>query len=337
MGGAERFEVVLAHAEGEIGRVVTGGAPSIPGATMLAKLRHLNEVDDGLRRKLVREPRGGANMSTNLLLEPTDPAAAAAYLVLQPDKAHAMSGSNSICVVTALLETGRLAMVEPTTRVVLETPAGLVAATASCARGKCERVALRMPPAFVHELDVELVVEGFGKLKLDVAFGGCFYGLLDPAQAGLALESAAAASLVDLGMRALAAANATLEISHPELAGIEGLSYVMLAGQDAAGALLHATVMPPGRIDRSPCGTGSAARLAVMRARGELEVGASLTARSLIGSSFGLRLLETVEVAGKEAVVVEVAGRGWLFGAGTLEIDPTDPWPEGYALGERNN
>jgi len=167
--------MVEAHAEGEIGRVVTGGVLDIPGADALEKMNHINTVDDSVRRFLVFEPRGAAQMSTNLLLPPSDPRADAAFLILQGDKAHAMSGSNCICVVTVLLETGMVAMQEPETVVTLETPAGLVRATAACRDGACERVTLEMPVSFAERLDAEIDVPGVGRIRFDIGFGGVFY------------------------------------------------------------------------------------------------------------------------------------------------------------------
>ena len=182
--------MIEAHAEGEVGRVVTGGLPVIPGGNPAAQMRHLNDVDDSLRRFLVFEPRGGAAMSTNILVPKSMPQADAAFMILQPDKVHAMSGSNSICVATVLLETGMVAMREPETVLHLETPAGLVRATARCKDGKCERVTLDMTPAFVEALDLVTQVPGLGNVNADIAYGGCFYALVDAKQFGLEIEPA---------------------------------------------------------------------------------------------------------------------------------------------------
>ena len=219
--------MIEAHAEGEVGRIVTGGVIDVPGKTMLDKMNYINNVDDSLRRFLVNEPRGCAQMSTNLLFTPTHPDADAAYLILQGDKAHAMSGSNSICLVTVLLETGIVEMVEPETIVTLETPAGLVRTRATCKDGKCERVTLDMPPSFVEQLDAVVQVEGLGDVTVDIAFGGIFYGLIDPAQFGLTISPENARTLVDIGSRVHRAINAQMDVRHPELHGLTGLSYMM--------------------------------------------------------------------------------------------------------------
>ena len=326
--------MVEAHAEGEVGRVVTGGVIDLPGRDMLEKLRHLNEVDDSLRRFLVMEPRGSAQMSTNLLLPPTRPDADAGFIVLQGDRAHAMSGSNTICMVTVLLETGMLEMKEPETVVRLDTAAGLVVARAACRDGKCERVSLRAPPSFVEALDFTIPVPGLGEVSVDVAFGGVFYGLIDAASVGLEITPSTARELVDAGCRIHRALTKTIEVRHPERPAINGIAYVMFTDRRDDGSLVGATVLPPGRLDRSPCGTGNSARLAVRHARGEVAIGESNEALSVIGSRFGVSLLETTEVAGRPAVVPEISGRGWIHGIHHIGVDPTDPYPSGYMLSD---
>ena len=326
--------MVEAHAEGEVGRIVTGGVIALPGDTMLDKMNHINRVDDSLRRFLVNEPRGCAQMSTNLVLPPVHPDADAAFMVLQGDKAHAMSGSNSICLVTVLLETGMIEMVEPETVLTLETPAGLVQARATCADGKCERVTLDMPPSFADQLDMPVQVAGLGEVVVDISFGGVFYGLIDPAQFDLTIAPENARKLVDIGCRVHRAIRDQLEIRHPEIEGIEGLSYTMFVGRDAAGAMKGATILPPGRIDRSPCGTGNAARLAVMVARGQVTVGETRIARSIIDSEFVVSVTGTTRVAGRPAILSRVSGRGWIHGFHRIGLDPADPYPSGYMVAD---
>ncbi len=324
--------MIEAHAEGEVGRVVTGGLPNIPGRNPAEQMRHLNEVDDTLRRFLVFEPRGSAQMSTNILVPKTLPQADAAFMILQADKAHAMSGSNSICVATVLLETGMVPMTEPETVLHLETPAGLVKATARCRDGKCEHVTLDMTPAFVEALEYVTEVPGLGKVKADIAYGGCFYALLDAAQFGLAIEPANARKLVDIGMRVQQVLNAGPAIVHPEIPEIRGISYTMLTGWNAEGQPTGATILPPGRVDRSPCGTGNAARMAVRHTRGEVKVGAKVSARSIIGGVFDIELVGETRIAGRPATLSKVSGRGWIHGTHTIGLDPSDPFPKGFLL-----
>lgn len=325
--------MVEAHAEGEVGRVVTGGVLDVPGATMMDKLTFLNETDDSLRRFLVFEPRGYPAMSTNLVFPPTRPDADAGFIVLQGDRAHAMSGSNSICVTTALLETGALKMMEPETIVRLDTAAGLVTATATCRDGKCERVRLAMNPSYVHDLDVTVEVDGIGKVKVDIAFGGVFYALIDPRQLGLKINPDTARALVQAGIATHRALNKKVTVAHPENPGLNGIAYTMFVDQDEKG-LVGSTVLPPGRLDRSPCGTGNSARLAVRHARGEVKPGDRTVARSVIGSTFEVGFLGLTKVAGREAVLPEISGRGWIHGIHQVGVDPSDPYPQGYLLAD---
>ncbi len=321
------------HAEGEIGKVLTGGLIDVPGESMLAKLRHLNEEDDSLRRFCLLEPRGGPNMSVNLLLPPTQAGADAGFLVMQPDQCHAMSGSNAICVTTALLETGMVAMREPETRVTLDTAAGLVHARALCGDGSCLSVTLDMPASFLEARDVTVEVPGIGRVTLDLAFGGVFYALADPEPLGLAIAPGAARALVETGMQVLAAARREIVPEHPERPGIRGLAYLMWCGRDSEGPR-NATVMPPGRLDRSPCGTGSSARLALMAARGEIGPGERIRFRSTIGTRFEAEIAGTTEIGGRPAVLPRITGRGWIFSREEIGLDPRDPFPLGHSLSD---
>jgi proline racemase len=326
--------MIEAHAEGEVGRIVTGGVIDVPGQTMLDKMNYINQVDDSLRRFLVFEPRGYAQMSTNLIFPPSHPDADVGFLILQGDKAHAMSGSNSICLVTVLLETGMIEMQEPETIVTLETPAGLVRARAACKQGKCERVTLEMTLSWADQLDAVVEVEGLGKVTLDISFGGIFYALIDPMQFGLKISPENARKLVDLGSRIHRAVNDQLDIRHPQLEGLEGISYAMFVGHDDDGVMKGATILPPGRIDRSPCGTGNSARLAVMAERGQVEVGQTLKTRSIIDSEFQVEILEQQTYAGRPAILPSISGRGWIHGMHQIGVDPTDPYPQGYMVAD---
>lgn len=326
--------LVEAHAEGEIGRVVTGGIIDIPGKTTVEKMDHINTVDDSLRRFLVFEPRGTAQMSTNLLVPPSRPEADAAFIILQGDKAHAMSGSNCMCVVTVLLETGMIACREPETAVTLETPAGLVTATARCRDGHCEQVALDMPVSFADRLDVDIDVPDIGRVRMDIAFGGVFYALVDPRQIGLTIAPEQARRLVAAGSDIHRAVNRQLAIVHPEIPEINGLSYVMFVDRMEDGTPVGATIMPPGRIDRSPCGTGNAARAAVMAARGEIAPGGRFSARSIIGSRFEVEVASGGELAGRPGIRPRITGRAWIHGIHQIGHDPTDPYPHGFAVSD---
>lgn len=327
------LQVVDVHCEGEIGKVITSTTLDVPGATMLDKLVHLNTVDDSLRRMVCFEPRGFAQMSVNLLLPPTRPDADAGFIVLQPDRAHPMSGSNAICVVTALLETGMLAMHEPETVVRLDTAAGLVTVTAACQDGKVTSAAIQTTPSFVQDLDLEIDTTDFGRIKMDVAYGGCFYGLIDVDQIGLTIAPQNAHSLMQAGVSILNDLMAKVPVQHPERPQINQFSYVMFRDRNG-DTVKTCTVLKPGRIDRSPCGTGSSANLAAMHARGLVKTGDVLTSESIIGSRFRVEMLGETTVGTRSAVLPQVTGRAWIYGFSQLGLDPTDPFPRGFALSD---
>lgn len=327
--------VVDAHAEGEIGRVITGGVLDLPGRTMLDKMRHLNGVDDRIRRFALFEPRGAAQMSANLLLPPARSDADAGFIVMQPDACHAMSGSNAMCVTTVLLETGMLPIKEPQTRVALDTPAGLVIATATCREGRCERVTLDLMPSFVEHLGQPLEIEGVGTLRVDVAFGGDYFCLVDAAACGFAIAPGEARDMVALARRIKRAARQQIRVRHPDIPDLREIGFVMFCARGGAGApLRNGNVIHPGRLDRSPCGTGTAARLAVMHARGEIQVGEAVEMRSVIESKFDARIVATTAVGGRPAVVPQISGRAWIYALSQLGIDPTDPYPLGFTLAD---
>lgn len=332
---SKTLTAVEVHAEGEQGTCYLGSVFEIPGNTMVEKLRYINEVDDSLRRYLTMEPRGRPQTSANLVFPSAHPEADAGFIVLQADRAHAMSGSNTICAVTALLETGVVPMVEPITNVVLETAAGLVRAVAHCRDGKCERVTLAGVPSFVEALDVVLPVKGFGEVLVDVAYGGCYYLLIDAGQLGVKLDRSSAREIVDAAEVVSEAARSSITVQHPEISDINFISYVMVIGDDdpGAGRLRGATVLS-GRVDRSPCGTGNSARLACLAARGQAKVGSRFTATSIIDSEFQVGITGITTVGGRPAILPEISGRGWIFGTRTTALDPSDPYPGGFVLSD---
>lgn len=331
MRWTKTLQTVDVHCEGEIGRVITGGVIDIPGATIAEKLDYINTVDDSLRRKLCSEPRSGPAGSMVLLLPPTVPNADAGMIVLQPDKAHAMSGSNAMCTVTALLETGMVEMQEPISTVTLDTAAGLVTATAQCENGKVTQVSLDMPPAFVLQDSVSFDTQKFGHLTLDICFGGVFYGLIDVAQIGAIIAPENARQLAMDGVGILAELEQShLHIQHPTVPEIKGISYVMFYEKQADGAVRTCTTMRPGRVDRSPCGTGSTAYLAWAYHTGNIAVGDTITTRSTIGSEFSVDLLKGEDVDGYKVINARVSGQAWIYGMSQIGFDPTDPFPEGF-------
>lgn len=328
------LQMVDVHCEGEVGKVITSGVIDLPGETLLEKMNYLNEVDDSLRRFVVFEPRGCVQMSVNLLLPPTRPEAHAGFIVLQADRAHPMSGSNGICVVTALLETGMIDMVEPETEVVLDTAAGLVTARATCRDGKCERVTLDMVPAYVEALDVSVPRSRWGEIKVDIAFGGVFYALIDVEQLGLSIEPGNAHALAMAGCALKDEINGHVDFAHPLFPQLNDIAYVMFRHREGDGTYRTCTTLQPGRVDRSPCGTGSSANLATLHARGLVEVGERLTSRSIIGGEFGVELAGLTELGGRAAILPRITGRAWIYGFHQLGLDPTDPFPQGFALSD---
>ncbi len=328
------LQLIEVHCEGEIGKVITSGVIDIPGATMLDKMNYINEVDDSLRRLVTLEPRGCLQMSVNLLLPPTVPGAHAGFIVLQADKAHPMSGSNCICVVTALLETGMIALQEPETTVVLDTPAGLVTAVASCSDGRCISVSLDMVPAFTEHLDRPFEIPGFGVITADIAFGGVYYALVDVEQIKLNIAPENARELAAFGVEFRYYINQQIQVQHPLLPQINEVAYVMFRQREAPDVWRTCTTLPPGRVDRSPCGTGSSANLATLDTRGEVEVGDRLTSRSTINGEFRIELRGRTQVADKFAVLPRVTGRAWIYGIQQLGIDPDDPLSAGFMLSD---
>ncbi|NNH28886.1 proline racemase family protein [Rhizobium sp. SEMIA 4085] len=328
------IQLLDVHCEGEIGKVAIGGLPKIPGETVAAQLHWLNTDPKGteLRRFLCLEPRGAPIGSVNLLLPAKHPDADAAFVILQPDQAHASSGSNSICVTTALLESGIVEMKEPETVVTLETAAGLVKALATCRDGRCEKVQLTMVPAFVHQLDVEIQTPHWGKVKADICYGGIIYALIDVRQINLTIEKTNAAGLVQAGMILKEIINRDIPVVHPEIPAISGVAYVMFRDTEPDGAVRTCTTMWPGRADRSPCGTGSSANLTALHARGRAKVGDIFRSRSIIGSEFEVGLQAVTEVAGRLAIIPTITGRGFTFGLSQVALDPFDPHPDGFAL-----
>lgn len=333
------LQTVDVHAGGEIGRVITGGVLNVPGATMADKLNHINTVDDRLRRLLCSEPRSGPAGSVMLLLPATHPEADTGLIVLQPDQAHAMSGSNAICAVTAMLETGIVPMVEPETVVTLDTAAGLVHTTARCEQGKVINVRLDMPPSFVALMGVTLETETWGTISYDLCFGGVFYALVDVDQINCRIEPNQARDLATIGVHLADLIAADLaakdyDVVHPETPEINGVAYVMFRSVEPDGAIRTCTTLKPGRVDRCPCGTGSNANMAVQLAKGRISVGDTVISRSIIGGEFTAKLLATRQVGEFAAAQVQISGPAWIYGISQIGLDPIDPFQQGFTLSD---
>lgn len=328
------LQTVDVHCAGEIGRVITGGVLNIPGATMAEKLLHLNTVDDSLRRWLCSEPRSGPAGSFCLLVPACDPAADVGLLILQPDQAHAMSGSNAMCAATALLETGMMAMMEPISVITFDTAAGLVRATATCEAGKVVKVMLDMPPSFVARQDAVIDTAEWGAVRYDLCFGGVFYALIDVDQIGLTIAPENARQLAVIGVE-LRNRIAAIELApHPTTPVLSGLAYVMFRSDEPDGAIRTCTTLRPGRADRSPCGTGSNSNMASAFVRGRVKPGDIVTSRSIIGGEFQTEFVHQTMVGPYAATRNRVSGQCWIYGLSQIGMDPSDPFPVGFTLSD---
>ena len=327
--------VVGCHAGGEVGNVVVGGVLPPPGATVYEQMQALR-ADDSLRRLLLHEPRGSVASHANLIVPSRRPGCDAGFIIMEPTEYPAMSGSNAICVTTVLLETGMVEMREPETALRLEAPAGLIEVTARCANGKCQSVELTNVPCFVEHLDATLEVEGLGTLTVDVAFGGMWYAIADASALGFALEPSEAADLSRVGESIRLAARVQLPCVHPEKPDIAGVSIVEIAEpwRGVGAVSKNAVVVAPGRLDRSATGTGLSARMAALHARGLLAVGDVMSHASVIGTTFEGRLVSETSLGGRAAIVPAIRGSAWITGVTQLWLDPSDPFPEGYALSD---
>jgi len=331
------ISIVGCHAEGEVGDVIVSGVEAPPGDTIWEQSRWIAS-DGRLRNMVLNEPRGGLFRHVNLLVPPKHPRAQLGFIIMEPADTPPMSGSNAMCVATVALETGIVAMTEPATTLVMEAPGGLVEVTAQCRGGKAERVTIVNVPSFAQRLGATLEVDGLGTLTVDTAYGGDTFVLVDAASVGFEIEPDEAHDIVAAGMRITAAATEQLGFVHPENPDWTHISFcqftrpVVEEGGQRVG--VNTVVIRPGKLDRSPTGTGVSARLAVMHARGEVGVGDTLLARSIIGSEFLGRVEATAMVGDTPAIRPSITGRAWLTGRRQLTVDPTDPWPEGYRVAD---
>jgi trans-L-3-hydroxyproline dehydratase len=338
MRSSKLIHIVSAHAEGEVGDVIVGGVMPPPGDTLWEQ-RNFIASDEGLRNFVLNEPRGGVFRHVNLLVPAKDPRAQVGFIILEPQDTPPMSGSNSICVATVLLDTGMVPMSEPQTTMILEAPGGVIEVTAECRNGKAERIWVTNHPSFADKLDAMIEVEGIGSLRVDTAYGGDSFVLVSAARLGFALSPDEARDIAATGMKITKAANEQLGFTHPTNSEWDHISFCQITlpvERRGDGVLVgkNAVAIRPGKIDRSPTGTGCSARMAVLHARGEMRVGERFIGRSIIDSEFDCRIAREVDVGGRPGIVPVISGRAWITGTRQEMLDPTDPWPAGYRLSD---
>lgn len=333
----EAVDIVGCHAEGEVGDVIVGGVAPPPGDTLWEQAQWIAR-DGALRNFVLNEPRGGVFRHVNLLVPPVDPAASMGFIIMEPEDTPPMSGSNSICVSTVLLETGIVPMQEPETTFRLEAPGGLVSVKAACANGKATRITVRNVASFADRLDAQLEIPGVGTVRADTAYGGDTFVIVDAASLGFEIRPDEASDLCRAGIGITRAANEQLGFTHPDNPDINRISFCQFTQPvcEEGGTRIgrNAVIIRPGKVDRSPTGTGLSARLALLHAKGQMRVGDTLLARSIIDSEFIGRVESETRIGDRVAIHPSVSGRAWITGRCRLTLDPSDPYPEGYRLGD---
>lgn len=337
MRTTKAIHVISAHAEGEVGDVIVGGVAPPPGDTLWNQRSFIAE-DGALRSFVLNEPRGGVFRHVNLLVPPKHPDAQMGFIIMEPEDTPPMSGSNAICVATVLLDGGIVPMQEPVTEMILEAPGGLVRVKADCRNGKAERITVGNVPSFVDRLDATVEVAGLGALTVDTAYGGDSFVIVNADDVGFQIVPDEARDIARPGVEVTRAANEQLGFAHPDNPDWDHISFCLFAGPlektDGGFTARSAVSVRPGKVDRSPTGTGVSARMTVLNARGVMQVGQTLTARSILDSAFVGRIAETTMVGGRAAIVPEISGRGWITGTHQHMLDPDDPWPSGYRLSD---
>jgi len=328
--------------------VITGGVFDVPGQTMYDKMVHLRTHGDRLRKVMLREPRGYPAANCNVILPPTKPEAMAGFVIMEQVEYPAMSGTNTICVVTALLETGLIEANEPVTTVTLEAPAGLIEVAADVKDGKVTGVTFLNVPAFAVHLDRTIEVPTLGPVTVDVAWGGMFYVIADADVLGVTLDPANGRRVARVGEMIKKAAQEQLTAEHPENPGFNGITISQLSAAprrpevDRQNAVIVSTGVLDwndpdtwtGALDRSPCGTGTCAKMAVLHAKGQLPLGQDFQHEGILGTVFTGRLVEQTTVGPHKAVVPTIRGSAWITGTADYTVDPSDPFPEGFTVGD---
>jgi proline racemase len=346
MNFANRISAVDLHACGEPGRVIIDGVGDVPGTTMFEKKIYLESKMDHVRKRMLREPRGYPASNCNLLLPPTTPGADAGFVIMEQVEYPPMSGTNTICVVTALIETGLIDAKDGRNHVKLDTPAGLVEVEAYVEGGKVLRVTFRNVPCFAVHLDAQIDVPGLGAVTVDVAYGGMFYVIAEAAPLGFRLTPDEARDIARAGEMIKAAAREQLPAVHPENPEISGITIAQLSAPpaNAAAHRKNAVIVSTGQLDwskpsswtgtldRSPCGTGTSAKMATLHAKGQLAVGEDFVHEGILGTMFTGRLVEETRVGPYRAATPTISGRAWITGFADYVLDESDPFPNGFTL-----
>jgi len=337
MRSSKTIHVISAHAEGEVGDVIVGGVTPPPGETIWEQ-RSFIAKDQTLRNFVLNEPRGGVFRHVNLLVPPKHPEADAAWIIMEPEDTPPMSGSNSICVSTVLLDGGIIPMQEPETHMTLEAPGGLVKVRAECKDGKAQRIFVQNLPSFADKIGVPLEVPGHGTITVDTAYGGDSFVVIDARAIGFEIVEDEAKDIARLGVAITNAANDQLGFTHPENPDWDHISFCAFCGPlsrtETGLSGKSAVAIQPGKVDRSPTGTAVSACMALMAAKGQMNPNETFEAVSIIGSRFSGRIVESTTVGDRPAIVPEISGRGWVTGIHQHMLDPDDPWPTGYRLSD---
>ncbi|MDC0181375.1 proline racemase family protein [Candidatus Thioglobus sp.] len=337
MNSSKLIHIVSCHAEGEVGNVIVGGIAAPKGDSLWQKARWIDQ-DQKLRQFVLNEPRGGVFKHVNLLVPAQNPKAQQGFIVMEPEHTPPMSGSNSICVSTVLLDTGLIEMKEPITEFILEAPGGLVPVKAYCEDGKAKSIEINNVASFADQLDVHIEVEGLGTLKVDTAYGGDSFVVINAHDLGFEIKPDEAKDISDVGSKITAAANQQLNFTHPTNSEWSHISFCQIAlpifEEEGVKISKNTVVIDPGKLDRSPCGTGCSARMAILYAKGELRKGDRMIGRSILDSRFDCSIVDETMVGHKKAIIPSIRGRAWITGTHQLMLDPEDPWPEGYRLSD---
>lgn len=337
MNSSKLIHIVSCHAEGEVGNVIIGGVAAPKGGSLWEMARWIDQ-DQKLRQFVLNEPRGGVFKHVNLLVPAQNPKAQQGFIVMEPEHTPPMSGSNSICVSTVLLDTGLIEMKEPITEFILEAPGGLVPVKAYCEDGKAKSIEVNNVASFADQLNINIEVEGLGTLKVDTAYGGDSFVFINAQDLGFEIKPDEAKDISDIGSKITAAANQQLNFNHPTNSEWSHISFCQMTlpifEEEGVKISKNTVVIDPGKLDRSPCGTGCSARMALLYAKGELKKGDRMIGRSIINSRFDCSIVDETMVGDKKAIIPSIRGRAWITGTHQLMLDPEDPWPEGYRLSD---